>query len=71
MQLSEFLEVRFITGPSVTLPCVAVTLFYVHIQRSEHSSLRLVYPNSTINRLLTNVRPFLGITAVFRDEIPD
>jgi len=68
MQLSEFLEARFITGPAVTLTCLAVTLFYVHLQRSVRFSLRLVYPNSTINRFLTNVPLFLDIFAVFNDE---
>jgi len=67
MLLSEFLEVRFVTGPSVTLTCLAVTLICVHLHRSVHFSLRRVYPNSTINRLLTNVRLFLDITAVFHD----
>jgi len=27
---------RFFTGPSVTLTCLAVTMFYVHLQRSVH-----------------------------------
>ena len=59
MQLSEFLKVKFIIGPAVTL-CLSLVLFYVHFQRPAHFCLRFVYPNSTINSTLEECSPIFG-----------